>query len=150
VAKSVRTDLPVLTFDGKKEPTIAANIYNAQQAGWERILTYDYQKDQVIRNQQRAWKRRGAMNTPGEEVPSIQGKVLHRDEYPFTCTLEHKGSAWIGHAVADENRSQGGQLNAFLEQHGATRGFVNSASGFQFVVEVVNWPPPSKVTGFAR
>ncbi|MGE5270454.1 MAG: NucA/NucB deoxyribonuclease domain-containing protein [Thiohalocapsa sp.] len=142
--------LPVLEFDGNKERTIAENIYHAQQAGWPKILTYDHEKDHNIRKQQAAWKRNEAMNTPGEEVPAISSQKLHRDEYPFACTKEHNGSAWIGHAVAAENRSQGGQLRNFLEKHGAIQGATNSLEVskdgrsekvFKFIVEVKNWPP---------
>ena len=34
------SDIPVLIFDWKELPNVADNIWNAQMAGWERILTY--------------------------------------------------------------------------------------------------------------
>ncbi len=33
-------DYPVLVFDWKELPNIADHIWQAQMAGWERILTY--------------------------------------------------------------------------------------------------------------
>lgn len=125
---------PVLVFDGSTEPSIAATIWHAQQAGWPKVLTYMKHKDGVL--------RRMAMHSPEGEVPRIDGQRLHRDEYPFHCTAEHKGSAWIGHAVAAENRSQGGRLRAFLQEKGALAGAKNHPDGFKFAVRVANWPPP--------
>jgi hypothetical protein len=122
--------LPELVFDWARDREIAQNIWHAQKAGWPEILTYDYQRDVALRNQQRGWKRGVAMNTPGEEVPQI----LSRDEYPFACTKEHRGAVWVGHVPAVQNSRQGGQVSAFLPHYGAQ-------DGFRFRVRVINVPP---------
>jgi len=109
---------------------IADNIWHAQQAGWPRILTYDADRDVVLRRQGRTRKRRIALATPGEEVP----RILSRDEYPFACTREHAGPVWVGHVPSAQNSLQGGLVSGFLARHGAV-------DGFQFEVLVVNRPP---------
>lgn len=123
------TLLPELVFDWEQEREISENIYHAQKAGWPNVLTYDFVADQTIRKQQRMWRRDAAMNTPGEEVPNL----LSRDEYPFACTKEHRGTVWVGHVPAIQNSRQGGKVSAFLKAHGAT-------DGFKFLVRVVNVP----------
>ena len=130
------TPLPLFEVDGSKDRSLAENIWNAQQAGWPETLTYDPEKD--------ALRRRQVMNSPEGSVPVIEGKRLHRDEYPFFCTKENVYSAWIGHVLADENRSQGGQLNAFLQREGAYKGVKNFGEEFKFKVRIINWPPPKK------
>lgn len=124
--------LPKLVFDWT-DPAIreiAENIWHAQQAGWPRILTYDADRDAVLRRQGRTRKRRIALATAGEEVP----RILSRDEYPFACTREHAGPVWVGHVPAAQNSLQGGLVSAFLGRHAAT-------DGFRFEVAVVNRPP---------
>ncbi|WP_207540989.1 NucA/NucB deoxyribonuclease domain-containing protein [Sabulicella rubraurantiaca] len=124
--------------DGRADRTLAENIWHAQQAGWPDVLTYDPEKDQNRRKQ--------VMSCPEGHVPAINGKRLHRDEYPFFCTKENTYSAWIGHLVAEESLSQGGQLKAFLRANGVYNGYTNfedsKGKHFKFVVRVKNWPPP--------
>lgn len=122
---------PILDFDWSDEGIrqVAENIWQAQMAGWPKVLTYDLQADAVLRRQGRSLKRRGALETPGEEVP----RLLSRDEYPFACTREHAGSVWVGHVPPAQNSRQGGMLAEFLRRHAAT-------DGFRFEVRVVNRP----------
>ena len=119
-------NVPVIIFNGDDEPTIAENIYNAQMAGWPRVLTYDKNKDKNLRKE--------VMTSELGNVPIVDGKNKHRDEYPFFCSKENNGSAFIGHVSAIENRRQGGRLSAFLK---------GKPDGFKFMVQAV-WPPPSQ------
>lgn len=128
-----KSGLPELAFDWTQEQEIAENIYHAQKAGWPDTLKYDFQSDQAIRKEQRAWRRDAAMNTPGEEVPQL----LSRDEYPFACTKEHHGTVRVGHVPPAQNSRQGGKVSAFLKAHQPT-------DGFRFAVRVINVP---RITG---
>jgi hypothetical protein len=153
-ASSVR---PVLVFDWNDEriQQIAKNIYHAQKAGWPAVLTYDVNKDAAARRH----KRRSAMEItlddvkglPGYEwlareiaehgrmkVPTIRNvnpdlSFPSRDEYPFACTREHTGKAWIGHVSPKQNSLQGYMIGAFLKEN-------NAKDGFVFEVRVDNVP----------
>lgn len=123
-------ELPVLVFDALRMREIAINIWHAQKAGWPSTLTFVLEKDKIIRRQERAFNRRSALN----QVPTL----LSRDEYPFACTMEHAGSAWIGHVPPEQNSKQGGIIAEFFRKHGALAGYVNSTDGFKFRVKVIN------------
>ncbi len=141
------TTLPVLEFDwyNEKIRQIATNIYHAQQEGWPKVLTYDAERDAITRRR----KRNAAMvvtledvqGLPGAdwiakeieahgrlEIPTIRSidpnlNFPSRDEYPFACTKEHEGTAWIGHVSPKQNSLQGYMISAFLKQHAAEDGF---------------------------
>ena len=102
---------PVLEIDWRRYAQLADNIWQAQMAGWPRVLTYNG-PDVVLRRAQRY----AAMHYNYEgRVGEIPG-ILSRDEYPFACTVEG-GTAWVGHIPGRENSAQGGLIAAFLKRH---------------------------------
>jgi Deoxyribonuclease NucA/NucB len=132
-------ETPVLTFDWKQLPNIADNIWNAQMAGWERILTYrgplPEAESRGIRRQTMSYE----VNNKGYRIPTGAGE--DRDEYPFACTIE--GAArqgerkpWVGRVPRNENQIQGGMLRAFILKNNITATGPNR----RFEVRVINHP----------
>jgi hypothetical protein len=122
--------LPVLRMDYKKMPVIAAGIWHAQMAGWERILTYDHVPNPTARKTQRRAKRAQIEND------GFQRNELTADEYPFACTKENRGSVFLTNAPIEEQRIQGGELSNFLKQNGA---LTKKDGYFYFEVHVINY-----------
>ena len=85
-------NVPVLIFDWKELLNIATNIWHAQMAGWERILTYrgplPNPESSGIRRKTMTYyvRNRATGDDDRYEVPVIPGH--ERDEYPFACTVE--------------------------------------------------------------
>ncbi len=131
--------IPVLIFDWKELPYIADSIWNAQMAGWERILTY---RGPLPRNESSGIRRQ----TMKYEVESIGYRIptgldVDRDEYPFACTLEgssRDGSrqCWVRSVPRIENQKQGGRLRAFLLEKNISAFPPNN----RFEVRVINHP----------
>jgi Deoxyribonuclease NucA/NucB len=139
------SDIPVLIFDWKELPNIADNIWNAQMAGWERILTYrgplPKAESRGIRRQTMAYevKAKGEVNPRGYRIPTTVDE--ERDEYPFACTVEGAARSgdrkpWVGHVPSIENHTQGGMLGAFIQKHNITAAGPNR----RFEVRVINHP----------
>lgn len=133
------SDFPVLTFDWKELPHIADNIWQAQMAGWERVLTYrgplPEPESRGIRRQSMSYE----VNSQGYRIPTGVGE--DRDEYPFACTVEgaaRRGDRrpWVGHVPRNENQIQGGMIRAFIQQHHITATGPNRL----FEVRVMNHP----------
>ena len=133
------SDIPVLIFDWKKLPHIADNIWNAQMAGWERVLTYRGPLPQLesrgIRRQTMSYE----VNAQGYRIPT--GVDEDRDEYPFACTVEGAARSgnrkpWVGRVPRNENQIQGGMICAFIQQHNITATGPNR----RFEVRVINHP----------
>jgi len=122
---------PELVIDWRTHPRLADNIWQAQMAGWPRVLTYNG-PDLVLRRAQ----RRGAMHYQHSGTDYEIPRILSRDEYPFACTHEG-GGGWVGHIPARENSAQGGLIAAFLRRH-----LIMAGRGEQsrFVVTVINHP----------
>ena len=131
---------PVLIFDWKDLPNIADNIWQAQMAGWERILTYRGPLPQPmsrgIRKQTMTYEVAGQ----GYKIPKF-AIANARDEYPFACTVE--GAAedghrkpWVGHVPPYENFVQGGMISAFIQRNNITATGPNR----KFEVRVINHP----------
>ena len=138
-------NFPVLIFDWKELPNIADNIWHAQMAGWERILTYRG----PLPNPESSGIRRKTMTyyVPNRatgsddrcEVPVIRGH--ERDEYPFACTVEGSSpdgnrSVWVNPVPAWENNRQGRLIAAFIQAQNITADGRNR----RFEVRVVNHP----------
>jgi hypothetical protein len=130
---------PVLVFDWKELPHIADNIWQAQMAGWERVLTYrgplPDPQSRGIRKQTMTFEVDGQ----GYRIPSTPGD--ERDEYPFTCTEEGakkdgKRKPWVGAVPSRENHVQGGMLSAFIKTNNITAIGPNRT----FEVQVKNHP----------
>lgn len=132
-------DIPVFIIDWKKLPHIADNIWNAQMAGWERVLTY---RGPLPRSESRAIRGHTMsyeLNATGYRIPTGIGE--DRDEYPFVCTVEgtdRNGNRkpWVGRVPRSENQVQGGMIRAFIRQHNITAAGPNS----RFEVRVINHP----------
>jgi hypothetical protein len=133
-------EYPVLVFDWKDLPEIADNIWQAQMAGWERILTYrgplPKPESRGIRKQTMSYE----IGLKGYQIPKFAAANA-RDEYPFACTVE--GAArdgnrkpWVGHVDPYENFVQGGMIAAFIQRHGITAAGPNR----KFEVRVINHP----------
>ena len=131
--------LPVLTFDWNVLPHIADNIWQAQMAGWERVLTYrgplPQPESRGIRRQTMSYE----VNDSRYRIPTGIGE--DRDEYPFACTVE--GAAregdrkpWVGRVPRIENQRQGGLLSAFIQMHKITATGPNRF----FEVRIINHP----------
>ena len=131
---------PVLIFDWKDLPNIADNIWQAQMAGWERVLTYRGPLPQPmsrgIRKQTMTYEVAGQ----GYKIPKF-AIANARDEYPFACTVE--GAAedghrkpWVGHVPPYENFVQGGMISAFIQRNNITATGPNR----KFEVRVINHP----------
>jgi hypothetical protein len=129
----------VLVFDWKELPHIADNIWQAQMAGWERVLTYcgplPEPMSRGIRKQTMTYEVDGL----GYRIPITAGD--DRDEYPFACTLEGSKESggrksWVGAVPRHENRVQGGMLNSFIEKNNITATGPNR----RFEVQVISHP----------
>jgi Deoxyribonuclease NucA/NucB len=122
---------PELVIDWRVYPRLADNVWQAQLAGWPKVLTYNG-PDPALRREQ----RHAAMHYEhaGEryEIPHI----LSRDEYPFACTREG-GRGWVGHIPAAQNSAQGGLIAGFLKRHAIAP---NRGELSKFAVKVINHP----------
>jgi len=132
-------DIPVLTFDWKELPHIADNIWNAQMAGWERVLTYRGPLPQLESRDIRKQTMSYELNAGNYRIPTTVGE--DRDEYPFACTVEgaaRRGERkpWVGHVPRHENQVQGGKISAFILKHNITANGPNR----RFEVQVINHP----------
>ena len=123
--------LPVLEVDYLRMPVIAAGIWHAQMAGWERILTYE----RIEQRQQRKAQRRNKRSQIGRDGFMRAG--LTADEYPFACTMENQGDVFLTNAPRHEQSIQGGELAAFLKRSGA---LTQEEGYFFFEVRVLNYP----------
>jgi hypothetical protein len=132
-------NIPVLVFDFEKLPKIADNIWQAQMAGWERVLTYrgplPLKESCGIRRQTMKYEVDGA----NYRIPT--GFEEDRDEYPFACTVEGAARSgdrkpWVGRVPRWENQVQGGMLCAFIQEHNITATGPNR----KFEVRVTNHP----------
>ncbi|MDR3774604.1 MAG: NucA/NucB deoxyribonuclease domain-containing protein [Terracidiphilus sp.] len=132
-------DIPVLIFDWKELPNIADNIWNAQMAGWERVLTYrgplPDPESRGIRRQTMSYE----VDSKGYRIPTTANE--ERDEYPFACTVEGAARSgdrkpWVGHVPSHENHVQGSRIGAFIRQHNITAGGPNR----KFEVRIINHP----------
>jgi hypothetical protein len=138
-------DVPVLIFNWKDLPNIADNIWQAQMAGWERVLTYrgplPKPESRGIRRQTMSYQvePKGGGKAESYRIPT--GQDEDRDEYPFACTVEGAERTgdrkpWVGRVPRWENQVQGGMLCAFIQKHGITA----TGSNRTFEVKVVNHP----------
>ena len=133
------SSIPVLIFDWKKLPHIADNIWNAQMAGWERILTYRGPLPQAQSRSIRGQTMSYEVNVERYCIPTAANE--DRDEYPFACTVEGAACTgerkpWVGRVPRIENQIQGGMLSAFIQQHNITATGPNR----RFEVRVINHP----------
>jgi Deoxyribonuclease NucA/NucB len=122
---------PELIIDWQRYPQLADNIWNAQRAGWPRVLTYSG-PDVTFRRAQRRDAMHFQHGGDSFEIP----RILSRDEYPFACTLEG-GAGWVGHIPGRQNSAQGGLIAGFLRQHGLVAGRGEMS---KFLVTVINHP----------
>lgn len=117
---------PILEINYNLYPGLADNIWQAQQAGHPKILTYGANKKD---------NRKGAMHYEVEylryEIPHIES----RDEYPFACCAEGGGSALVGHVPPRENSAQGGLIAGFLKRYQIPP---NQGEKSKFEVRVIN------------
>lgn len=102
---------PPLVIDAGKYPGLARNIWEAQMAGWPRVLTYNG-PDILLARANRAAAMHYEYAGERYEIP----RIMSRDEYPFACTAEG-GSGWVGHIPPKENSAQGGLICQFLRRH---------------------------------
>lgn len=124
--------VPKLQIDYRRYAQLADNIWHAQMAGHPRVLTYSGPDIAT-----RAEARRAAMHFIHGDSRYEIPRILSRDEYPFACTLEGGGSAWVGHIPGRENSAQGGLIAAFLVRHNIVAG---RGPASRFEVEVINHP----------
>ena len=127
--------LPVMEYDFKDQvlQEITKNIWHAQKAGWDRILTYDLIADRVKRKRAKRAKRYWAIEASGVVV----SRESSADEYPFASTIENSGSVFIGHATKEAQDKQGRLISAFYKLH---RDKINSDKPFYFEVRTINVP----------
>ena len=123
---------PELIIDWHRNPLLADNIWHAQRAGHPKVLTYNG-SDTALRNAAMRYEHKGSTY----EIPTIQSKVLQRDEYPFACTKEGGGGAWIGHIPSKQNSAQGGLISGFRKRHSIVAGRGEQS---KFIVKVINHP----------
>jgi hypothetical protein len=126
--------LPIMKYDYKMMPKISENIWHAQMTGWDTILTYDHVSGEQERRRNRSQKRYYSIIKEGV----IRSRNSSADEYPFASTVENAGSVFIGHAPEEEQKRQGGLINAFYMQHKAAA--ISSEKPFWFEVKVINYP----------
>ncbi len=131
---------PILEFDWNDLPAIADNIWQAQMAGWPRILTYRGPLPSPMSRGIRSQTMTYEVGSQGYRIPKFP-TANARDEYPFACTVEGaslSGSQkpWVGHVPPNENFIQGGMLSAFIQKHGITAAGPNR----HFEVRVINHP----------
>jgi len=127
-----------MEYDYQEMPLIAENIWHAQMAGWERILTYDLVTDSTARKKNRSGKRNESIVKAGV----IRSRKHSADEYPFASTVENGGSVFIGHAPEEEQRKQGGLISGFYSKH---KQKIDSGDPFHFEVRVKNFPIEKQV-----
>ena len=120
--------LPVLVFDYNSHSNLADNIWNAQMEGHPEELTYAG-PDLTVRRQTRSAAMHYDDGGYVGEIPHI----LSRDEYPFACSREGGGSAFVGHIPGRENSAQGGLVASFLVRN-------DIKPGMRFEVRVINHP----------
>jgi hypothetical protein len=134
---------PVLEFDWKVLPNIAEHIWEAQMAGWEKVLTYrgplPDRMSRGVRKQTMLYEVGGK----SYKIPTLPGKpdINSRDEYPFACTVEGtsldgKRQVHVFHVLPEENSRQGGMLAAFIQKNNITATGPNR----KFEVRVINHP----------
>jgi hypothetical protein len=123
---------PKLVFDYDKHLELADNIWHAQMAGHPRVLTYNG-PDLTVRRQTRREAMHFEVDDESYEIP----RILSRDEYPFACTVEGGGGAWVGHIPGGQNSAQGGLIAAFLLRNSILPG---QGLRSKFEVEVVHHP----------
>ena len=118
---------PILEINYNSHPQLADNVWQAQQAGHPKVLTYGSNKKA---------NRNGAMHYKVSnfryEIPNIDS----RDEYPFACTIEGGSSSWVGHIPPKQNSAQGGLIAGFLKRHNIQP---NMGSKSKFEVRVINY-----------
>ena len=139
---------PVLVFDWNELPGVADNIWQAQKAGWEQILTYRGPLPTADGRRIRGHTITYEVDGQRYRVPTLpeSGRVggrdiNSRDEYPFACTEEgaaEDGSSkpWVGHVPPHENCVQGAMIAAFILKHGLEKDGVDR----KFEVRVINHP----------
>jgi hypothetical protein len=123
---------PKLEINYLTHRNLADNIWHAQMAGHPRVLTYNG-PDLAIRRE----TRRAAMHFEHQAATHEIPRILSRDEYPFACTVEGGGRAWVGHIPGGENSAQGGLIAAFLIRHQIVAG---RGEFSKFEVVIVNHP----------
>jgi hypothetical protein len=128
--------LPIMRYDYNVLPKVSENIWHAQKAGWNKILTYDYVSDTVTKNVTKRRKRYENIRKSGV----VYSKDSSADEYPFASTVENAGSVWIGNVPGDEQDAQGRLIHSFYSEHGAYTYHARHGRPFWFEVKVVNFP----------
>ncbi len=133
-------EYPILEFNWKELPNIADNIWQAQMAGWEKVLTYRGPLPEPESRSIRKHTMTYEVDGQSYHIPKFT-TANNRDEYPFACTVE--GAAkdghrkpWVGHVPPYENYVQGGMIAAFIRKHGITATGPNR----RFEVRVINHP----------
>jgi len=135
-------DYPVLEFNWKDLPEVADNIWQAQMAGWETILTYRGPLPEAVGGLVRRHTMKYEAEGKQYRIPTLpKSKINSRDEYPFACTEEGAAKSgsrkpWVGHVPPHENSVQGGMIRAFILKHGITA----SGTNRKFEVRVINHP----------
>jgi Deoxyribonuclease NucA/NucB len=127
---------PTFEVDWNKHPHLADNIWQALKAGHPSTLTRcDIATNKANRSVVMGYEVDTRDGRQRFRVPTTN--PLDRDEYPFACTLEGGGGAWIGHVHFSQNRSGGGLLNHFFKSNGI-EAYPNPNSRFE--VKVLNHP----------
>ena len=129
--------LPVMEYDYRLLPLTSENIWHAQMAGWDRVLTYDYVADSQTRLKNRRDKRYESITASGV----VRSGKAWADEYPFASTVENAGSVFIGHAPAAEQRVQAGMISSFVTKHLPKA--LEQGRPLWFEVKVLNFPTSS-------
>lgn len=134
---NIDASLEVMEYDWRELPLTSENIWQAQMAGWCRILTYDYIADKTERGRNRREKRHESLTKAGVvSVPALGW----RDEYPFASTIENNGSVFVGHAPAAEQRVQAGLISSFFQKYRADSCMARTGKSFFFEVRVTHYP----------
>jgi hypothetical protein len=134
---------PIFEVDWKTHRFLAENIWEALKAGHPSILTRcDVATNKANRSVVMGYEVDTRDGRQRFEVPRTYSRDRSdRDEYPFACTLEGGGGAWIGHVHFSQNRSGGGLLNQFFKTNGI-ESYPSPNSKFQ--VKVLNHPRDMK------
>jgi hypothetical protein len=123
---------PIFEIDWNKHPQLADNIWHAQKAGHPNILT---RCDLAIKIANRSVVMDYEVGSQQYRVPTTS--PLDRDEYPFACTLEGGGGAWIGHVHYSQNRAMGSPLWQFFKANGIEP---YPSPNSKFKVRILNHP----------
>ena len=123
---------PIFEVDWLKHPQLADNIWQAQKAGHPKLLT---RCDLAVKTANRAVVMDYEAGGLQYHVPTTN--PLDRDEYPFACTLEGGGGAWIGHVHYSQNRAMGSPLWRFFKANNIDP---YPAPNSKFEVKVLNHP----------